>query len=853
MRKQIFTFLILMIFGISSALQAQTITGKVVDEKSKEVLPGATISVVGTTNATMTDFDGTFKLDLSAGTWQVKFSFVGYLDQQMDLTIGAGETKDLGEIGLSSNVVGLDEMLVVASFAKDRSTPVAFSNIKPEMIMEKLGSQEYPEILKSTPSVYVTKQGGGYGDSRINLRGFDSNNIGVLINGVPVNDMESGKVYWSNWAGLSDVTRTMQVQRGLGASKLAISSVGGTINILTKTTDAKKGGSTYIGMGNDGYQKVGFTLSTGMYDNGWAATISGSQTVGDGYIKGTNFEAYSYFVNISKRINDKHSISFTGFGAPQWHNQRGSEHYIEDYMNHPDGTKYNSNFGYRNGEVYGSAYAYNEYHKPQLSLNHTWTIDHETSLSTALYASKSSGGGRRAYGSGDGYLKFDRYTGRPTDQTKLTPDGYIDYDAVMDINKASTTGSEVVIAMSNNSHDWYGMLSTLSKQISNINLTVGLDGRYYKGYHSYEIDDLLGGEYFLDDGNVNRDATTPLHEGDIVNYYNVGEVLWEGLFTQAEYVTDQYSAFISGAVSNSSYRRTDYFQYTPEEGQTSDWQNFLAYSGKGGANYNINENHNVFLNGGYFVRAPYLKYTYVGYTNEFNPSAKNERVLSSEFGYGYKSSKVTVNFALYRTEWMDKAMTQGNQDGGTDIFTGLNALHQGAELEITYKPTKKIKAKLMGSMGDWTWEDEVVVESYDENQVFLGTYTAYTGGVHVGNSAQTTAAFGLDMEVLPKLTLGFDANYFDNIYADFDINSRVAESNEGIDAWEMPAYFLADVNLKYKFKIGKLNSTFYGKINNITDTEYIADATDGVNHDAFTSTVFYGFGTTWTVGLKIKF
>ena len=100
-------------------------------------------------------------------------------------------------------------------------------------------------LLNSTPGVYATQQGGGDGDVRINIRGFSQRNVAVMIDGIPMNDMENGWVYWSNWFGLDALTRKIQVQRGLGASKLALPSVGGTINIITKSVDYKKGG-TYM-------------------------------------------------------------------------------------------------------------------------------------------------------------------------------------------------------------------------------------------------------------------------------------------------------------------------------------------------------------------------------------------------------------------------------------------------------------------------------------------------------------------------------------------------------------------------------------------------------------------------------
>ena len=848
MKRNLFTFMFILILGGISigAFGQQTVKGIVRNADDDTPIPGVTVMVKGTDVGTISDINGNYKIDVPKDKDFLVFSYIGMKTKEVEIT--GSEIN----VSLADENVEIAEVMVIASFAKDRHTPVAFSTISPEVITEKLGSQEYPEILKSTPSVYATKEGGGYGDSRINLRGFDSNNIGVLINGVPINDMESGKVYWSNWAGLSDVTRTMQVQRGLGASKLAISSVGGTINILTKTTDSEKGGSVYMVTGNNGYSKTAFTLSTGLQDNGWAVTVSGSKTQGDGYIKGTNFKAYSYFFNVSKRINKNHSLALTAFGAPQWHNQRSSQHFISTYSDNPDGVLYNSDYGYRNGQVYGGGHAYNVYHKPQISLNHYWNINPVTSLSTALYASKSTGGGRRIVGNSN-LLTFKYPTGEPYEnETLLTPDGHLDFDSMMRINQASNTGSQAIVAMSNNSHDWYGILSTLNTKVGDINVTAGLDGRYYKGYHYQVIDDLLGGKYFLDGANKNRPANTPLYKGDKFSYYNLGEVLWEGVFAQGEYVLENFSAFISGAVSNSSYRRTDYFAYTPEEGQVTDWINFLGYSGKAGVNYNINVHNNVFVNGGYFTRAPFFKYAFIGYTNTFNEGAKNERVLSSELGYGYRSVKMNANLSLYRTQWMDKALTRSLGQETANI-TGLDALHQGVEAELTYKPSKKIKVRGMVSIGDWTWQKGVAAAVYDQNQVFVDSVFIYSGGIHVGNAAQTTAALGIDAEVLPKLRLGIDVNYYDNLYSYFDITTRVNESDIGVDAWKMPSYTLADFNVNYKFKIAGLNAAIYGKINNILDTEYIADATDGTEHDYATSPVYYGFGRTWTVALKIRF
>ncbi len=850
--------LFLLILLSASQLYGQSISGRITDTE-QQTLPSALIEAInvetGRTHGTTSNLDGTFELSLSSGTYTVHFSYLGYMDKQMTLDVTTDH--DLGNIVMEVSTIGLQEVMVVSSYARDRQTPVAISNISAEVITERLGTQEFPEILKLTPSVYATKDGGGYGDSRINLRGFDSNNIGVLINGVPVNDMENGRVYWSNWAGLSDVTSTMQVQRGLGASRLAISSVGGTINIITRSTDAQQRGSFSTALGSDGYSKQSLTLSTGLLDNGWAATVSGSRNVGTRYVEGLNYEGWSYFINVSKQLNTQHTLALTAFGAPQTHNQRWPRQLIETYRQHPSYRRFNPAMGYYNGEVYTASY--NFYHKPQISLNHYWSVSPETTISTSAYASFSSGGGRRQSGENAGWMRFNSITGLPTEMTMLTPEGYLDFDRIARENAASDRGALGFISNAINQHDWFGILSTATHDIDNLELTGGLDLRYYRGYHYQEIDDLMGGEYFLDvtgggnSRNINRDPNTLLYRGDKINYHDMGEVRWGGLFGQAEYISDEYSAFLSATFSQTGYRRTDYFLY--EEGspeQISDWVNFNAYSIKGGANYNLTDRHNVFINGGYFTRAPFFRFAFIGFTNEINEGVKHEKVRSVEAGYGYRGRMLSANLTLYRTNWLDKALTRRVGDMMANL-TGLNALHQGIEFDFITEPLPRLTLKGMFSIGDWEWTDDVAADIYDEFQELIGTHEVYAGGLRVGNSAQTTAGLSMDYEVLPRVTVGLDFTHFDRLYADFDVENRTVFEERGMQAWQMPSYQVFDLSVRYRFQISDLNASMFANVNNLFDTSYIADATDGPSFSYDTATVYYGFGRTWSLSFRINF
>ena len=846
--------LALALFFATATIFAQgTITGTVIDSEMDGPLPGANVMVVGTKNGTTTDFDGNFSLEVKSSTGTLEVSFVGFKTKQVQFSLSGG-SQDLGEIVLEADDNALDEIVITSfSLAIDRKTPVAVSTVKAETIETKLGNQEFPEILKTTPGVYVTKQGGGFGDADIRMRGFNSENIAVMINGVPVNDMENGRVYWSNWAGLSDVTRTMQTQRGLGAAKVAVPSIGGTINIVTKSTDAKKGGSVIASTGNDGLQKFGATVSTGKTENGWAATISASKISGRRFADGLEFEGYNYFVNIAKEINENHELSLTAFGAPQRHGQRETLHPIEDYQRSSRGIKFNSDWGYRNGQVVNVQD--NFYHKPQISLNHYWTISDKTELSTAAYVSFGTGGGGGYTGNAD--LRSVDSDYRPAPYLPLNLDRVVSENAA---NGAD--GSETILYDSRNDHFWTGLLSTVSTEVGEgWDLVGGIDLRYYKGRHFQEVKDLLGGQYWADDSNVN-DPNRSTKEGDKINYYNDGLVLWEGGFAQAEYSNDLVSAFVSLNASNTSYKRIDYFRYADDgPDKETDWINFFSYGAKGGANFNLDDNHKVFGNVGYFERAPFFNTVFLNNRNIANDDAENQKIFSAELGYGFRNQNLRVDFNLYRTAWKDKTLARSFVQGNQQIFAnilGVDALHQGIELEFEYKATDRLNITGMMSLGDWKWDnniDNVDILAEDGTTV-LGTINVAIDGVEVGNSAQTTAALGLNYEVFPSTFLRGDFTYYDRYFADFDPTVRDSVDLQG--PFELPDVGLLDLGLTHKFEFGSFDATINANVFNVLDTEYISDAREGNVKDPdyrglVDSNVWYGFGRTYSVGAKINF
>lgn len=889
------------LIGSSSAIAQSTVIGKVVDENDAPLI-GATVIVPGTSTGTGTDAAGNFSLKVDAGTQSVEISFIGYVTETRE--IKGGGRIDLGTIVLKTDAVTLQDVIVSQSVAVQRKTPVAVSTVTADEITYKLGGQEFPEILKSTPGVYVTKDGGGFGDAKINMRGFQSANVAVMVNGVPVNDMEWGGVYWSNWAGLSDVTRSMQTQRGLGASKISAPSVGGSVNIVTNGIDAKKGGTFSFGVGNDGLYNLSLSLSTGLTKNGWAMSILAAKRWGDGYIQGTNFEGYNWFVNISKRINDRHQLSLTAFGAPQKHGQRNALNdgltiaewqKAKNFMGEKDMYRYNASYGFdKNGKQRYSSF--NEYHKPQISLNHQWQIDYKSSLSTALYMSIGRGSGY----SGQGRTSADRNAWKGTNYgilntTFRNPDGTFAYDKIQELNAASIDGSRMVMSKSNNNHMWYGLLSTYTNQITpSLELSAGVDVRYYIGEHNNEIIDLYDGKYFIDDNsrrNVkasdNIAAADPtwqyekLQVGDKVYRDYDGHVHQEGVFAQLEWTRNKLNAFVSGSISNTGYWRYDRFYYDAAHAE-SDHVNFLGYTVKGGANYNITDKHNVFANLGYISRAPFFSggaFLQSTTSNVTNPDPLNERVFSAELGYGFRSGIFTANLNAYYTLWMDKSFVRSTQMSNGDYarinLGGVDARHMGIELDFSLRPTRWMDITGMLSLGNWIWDSNTKGYIYDsQGQPMTAALdgTVASGimaddhawlflkqkGIKVGGSAQTTGAIGMTVRPMKGLRVSADWNAYGNNYADFWLGSGL-NGNQTIevkDPWRIPWGHQLDLSASYRFKIGNIFATIYGNVNNVYNYNYIMDAQsdalqEGIWQNAYA--VMYSFGRTYTVRVKINF
>jgi len=843
MMKKITFYLVFSFLFVNVISFAQgTITGTINDSDLGGPLSGANIVEYGTDNGAITDFDGNFELTVEGDEGTLSISYLGYTTQTYVYELSDGVLV-LEVITLEPDPNALSEVVVIGTgvvqLAAGRATPTAVSTISAEEIELRGGAnRDITESIAFTPSATVTGNN-GFGDSQLFLRGFDQTNIAVLLNGQPVNGMEDGKVYWSNWSGLSDIATTIEVQRGLGASRLAISSVGGTTNIVMKAADKKQGGFVRFTGANDSYMKATAGYDSGMNEKGWAfSVLLDYWQAHRKWSEGTYGQGQTYYFSVGYKASEKHNFNFLVTGSPQLHGQKWSQSKERIAAN----PKYNQHWGYLNEDGTDiSSERQNFYHKPVANLNWDFTVSDKTTLSTVAYASWGRGGGTGPRGNG-------RIRTADVVVDGVTFPGQLDYPAIEEANTAigvggdygAPNGAGYIRRGSMNNHAWYGLVSNLNHDFSdNLSASVGVDARFYKGDHFRQVVDLYGLTGWSNDRPDDAVVTNTYDanpwstlfdyapEEDRIAYDNSEQINYQGVFGQIEYANDKFTIFAQGAFSNQSYEREDRF----DDGVKSDKISKTGYNIKGGLSYNVNPDNTIFFNAGHYSRQPYLDNVFNRnrgqITEPVSPAVDNEEITSFEAGYHIKANRFRANFNAYATNWSDRTLSNfdtddnGTPDDDVDDFDitvlqrGITQFHTGAELDVYFRATDWLTINGFISGGSWYYKGEAEVSVYNaDTTVQIGeTTNVDRDGIKVSTAPQFTTGIGFDAKIVEGLSIDARIKYNDNHYEFTDVNT----SKEDFKGVQLDSYALTNAGLTYRFNVGDNNMTFRANVFNVFD------------------------------------
>jgi iron complex outermembrane receptor protein len=892
---KIYTFIVTFILLVSFATFAQTykITGNVADGINGEALIGANIFLTGTSFGAASDANGNYSITVQPGSYTITCSYIGYEKVEQDIEVN-------GDMTLNFNLKDYQFTLSVNVFSdrvKERETPVAFTKIDKEQMKFSLGSRDIPLIMNTTPSVFATDQGGGAGDARINVRGFNQRNIGIMINGIPINDMENGWVYWSNWDGLGDATSSIEMQRGLSAINLATPSIGGTMNIITDPSEHKAGAFFQSEFGTGNFRKQTVFGHTGVV-NGFAMSFGGVRKVGDGHADKVWTDAWAYYLGMAYEINPQNRLELYAMGAPQQHGQRRWKlnaatfsHQLARELDFPNealndpklteqGLLYNSNWNGINSSYndpqWQRSYWNNDYnqrhdpgymnesvnyfHKPLVNLNWFSQFSNVFSLYTTIYYSGGQGGGTGTFGS----LVWDYSLLQRV----------ADWDATItrNINNIDTTdgtsSSRGILRNSVNSQWTVGGISKAYwKASKNLNTSFGIDVRRAVIDHYREVRDLLGGDYFVFSGNEFDDPSQYRKMlGDHIDYDNTNTVSWVGGYAQAEWTKDIFTVFGTAGYTTIKYDYVDHFRMDDSGGELTLEPGWMSgYQFKGGASIRTSQNVQLFVNAGYVSKVPVFDGVISDWNSTLIENPKNEIFISFEVGANtnFLQKKVTLNGNFYFTDWSNRI--DNTNPSGTDDLVRLfdvASRHMGFELEGAWQPKRFIRFDAAFSYGIWEYTDDVQgVYIYNEFPDSSSEQDAYIKDLKVGDAPQTQFALGLTIFPVPGMAAQLLWRSYSNYYSQYDPVSRDDEDDRE-QVWQIPAYNLFEFHFSYLVpaQVLGMDVTLFAHVFNLTNLLYVQDAVDnssfnawsvdGKNHKADDAEIYPGMPTSFNFGFS---
>ena len=722
-------------------------------------------------------------------------------------------------------------------------------------------AQDISGLLQSSRDIFVSTAGYVFGQTRFKIRGYDSENTSVLINGIEVNDFETGRAYWSSWGGLNDATRNKEIETGIPSSYLTFGGVGGVTNMITRaSTFRKQVKFTYSSTNRSYRNRLMFLYATGLMENGWAIVASGSRRwAQEGYVEGTFYDAWGYFLSAEKKFNKRHSIGLIAYGSP---NKRGRNGVSVQEAYDLSGTNYyNPYWGYQNGEKRNSRIG--NYHQPMFMLSHYWDIDTKTSLTSTLYYTFGRGGSTALdwYDAADPrpdyYRNLPSYDGDFNNQGDIgnaSPEQrlynwqndksfrQIDFDWLYFVNRKNLYTIENVDGVEGKTHT--GMLSdyiiedrrndksqvgadlNFKKELNDhVILSSGLNLNWFKGYKFKVVEDLMGGDFylnvdkyaerdFIDDMSAQNDLNNPnpvIKEGDKFGYDYTANINKYNFFIQSNFSYGKVDFFVAGSLSYDEFWRTGHMRNGkfPENSYgDSDKQNFTNYGLKGGITFKITGRHLVDVNVMYLTRAPFFRAAYVSprTRNQVVDGLTNEKIMSGDISYIYRSPYLKARVTGYYTKFVDQLYSRSFYHEILRSFVnyqmvGVDKVHYGAEVGIDGKVSQNFTLYGVLAAGEYYYDSRpVATVSVDNSARVLDNRKVYLKNYMVGGFPQTAMSAGVKYFSSDYIYGGAGINYYDNIYLDLNPDRRTAEAVANYD----PGYPERETVLTQE----KLNSSF---------------------------------------------
>ncbi|WP_375605379.1 TonB-dependent receptor plug domain-containing protein [Flavobacterium davisii] len=859
-----------------------------------------------------TDKSGNFILNSKEKTGKLILKLPGYKTTYKFIEFTQNKL-DVGTIYLEEDLLkNLETESALVDLAFLRKSPTATNTIFESTEFNHNSNKDFIERASLLPGVYTTGLGGSYSKTRLRLRGYNQNNITPLLDGISLRDFESGEVNWLLIAPASDALDAIQIQRGLGSSKLVNASVAGTVNFLLRDPFTKYDNYISVESGNNDYRKYSLNLNTGNVDKGFGLNLSLSNTSSAGYFPGTAFNATGYYLGMGYKT-DKHKFTLKLLGAPSWVDFRNRISTISDIATNSGlNTSYNATYNNYNGK--NIALNNQASHTPTLSLEWQYKINSNNILALKGYG---------VYGN----TSFKDYTGTDVfgeSSDLLDSNNTIDYNYIAAYNRGlkpnvlikndqpvtyfrepyvingkklflnssefNTKNSGVSQTENFSKTQVYGSLVNYSTNLtSKLKLDVGLDLRKTVSRHTKYLNDLFGADGYLVDQLQNKSIYTTETfslKDDLwnpfktiktikVDYYKENITWYYGAYSQLQLNLKNFNFLLQGGYSENDFSKVTYDIFNTNLSESSNHVNLDSYNVKFGANWNVNSKNNIWFNAGLVSRVPILNYVFDFGTNKIKDGFKNENFESVEAGYTFLSKNFNLNLIAYMN-YLDNSTEQLFETGyGVTGFThDLSKRNSGVELDFTYKPFNRFTIYSSHSFGEGVYTKDAKYIEYDNNQ----TTNLYIKDTRIGSVPEWMSSLSLLIEPVRRLSFTLTGKYHDNFYSNTPAEQYDPvwyPKSYAVNDLKLPSFLLFDTSLKYKIKLNNEDLVNVGlSMNNIFDTLYITESTrsylnnqnvpgtnstygsvfpanfKGING---ANTAFFGSGRTWNFAVQYRF
>ncbi|MEO7978947.1 TonB-dependent receptor [Flavobacterium sp.] len=685
MLKKHLIFILFLISIITSAQQQTTISGKVIDGKTQIPIKNSVVSIQNSNITQLTKTDGSFDLQCTiSGEQLVLLHSQGYKDLLLKVTVNFGQKVNLGILQLEEDF-------------SDEVPAALITILESDLEDDNSSSENTSGLLQSSKDAFLQAAAFNWGQARFSVRGLESENASMMLNGMKMNKIFDGRPQWNNWGGLNDVLRNQEFSIGAAPSDYTFGGILGTQQIFTRASAYRKGTRMSLSGTNTNYNwRTMVTYASGMDRSGWAYVISaGKRWADEGHFEGTDYDANSFFISLEKKLNPRHSLNFTGFYTP---NSRGKNSPNTDEVTVLKSEKYNSYWGFQNGEKRNARVKTIE--EPLFMLNHYFKINDRSILNSgAMYQFGKVGNSNIDYQNADSpdpayYRKLPSYFSSLYGADKgefsgeFTPDyenaaksrvlflenSQIDWDEMYSTNQKAVVNSERIITGYEASKSHYVLYedrtddktfafnSNFNTSLTeNIFFSGGILFKNLKSHNFQNLLDLLGGSYFEDIDSFYKgdqsqsDLKNPdrkVKVGDTYGYNFNYYATTTDAFSQFKFAYRKVDFYLGNSFSTSKYQREGLYQngiYPNTSSGRSQKVNFENFGFKGGFTYKISGKQWLFFSGMHLNKAPSLRNTFSNsrLNNSIVNGIENENISAADVNYVYHSPKLKMRITGY--------------------------------------------------------------------------------------------------------------------------------------------------------------------------------------------------------------